>query len=433
MNDSQAKFSNGGGNRPNNDPLGWQETRPPVTGRFMAAYTFATFASYTAILTPVIVTIALKVSRLADAAEKASYLASVLAIGAFCALLAGPIWGVISDRTTFRGGRRKLWMVMGCLFLLAGLTTMALSTTLLGLGLGWLICQIGANANHSALNALLPDLVPPQQQGWMSALIGVAPNLAYLSAAFITQFTRENDLAMFLVPWVLLPIALAFLLSSFEDKPASIQAPFSWQDLLRTYWVSPTKHPDFAWAFVSRFLVFLSASFFMSFQLYYLTDHLGVGDAEVVGLLFYSTLITTGLAVVFTPLSGWLSDRAGRRKPFVIGAGAFVGAGLIMVSMATNFTEFLIAAVIYGVGLASYLSVDIALCTAVLPDPDGAAKDMALIHVANSLPQSLAPTIAPVFLAIGTAASPNYTALFSAAAVFAFIGASAILPIRGTR
>jgi hypothetical protein len=66
----------------------------------------------------------------------------------------------------------------------------------------------------------------------------------------------------------------------------------------------------------------------------------------------------------------------------------------------------------------------------VLPDPDNAAKDMGIFQIANTLPQSLAPVVAPAFLAIGAIQGGNYPALFIAASVFALLGAVAIMPIR---
>ena len=73
-----------------------------------------------------------------------------------------------------------------------------------------------------------------------------------------------------------------------------------------------------------------------------------------------------------------------------------------------------------------------ALAAAVLPEGGKeAAKDLGVLNIANALPQSIAPAIAPIFLAIG--GGGNYTALFIAAAVFALFGALSIQPVKGVR
>jgi len=413
------------------EPVGDQPC-PSVSGRFMFAYALAQYTAWLGIMAPVILTIALKVSMIASPAQKGVYLSTVLALGAFGALVAAPIWGAISDRTKSRFGRRKIWMVVGCFLLLTGLLTMAFSTTLFGLAAGWLICQIGSNANQAALNALLPDIVPEHQRGRMSGLLGLTINLAIVTATFVTQYTSGSTLALFLIPWLPGPFAILFLLTSFKDKPCGDLPKFSAKDLIGTFWVNPIRYPDFGWAFLSRFLIFLSSAFFMSYQLFFLTDHVGVSSDEVLHVIFYATLLTTALTLIFTPLSGWISDKIGRRKPLVFLAGLVVAVGLLGVSASTTVPNFYIAAAVYGVGVAAYYAVDIALAVAVLPDPDNAAKDMGVIQIANSLPQSLAPTIAPIFLAIGGSGS-NYAAVFIAAAVIGVVGACAVLPIRGSR
>ena len=59
---------------------------------------------------------------------------------------------------------------------------------------------------------------------------------------------------------------------------------------------------------------------------------------------------------------------------------------------------------------------------------------MGIFNLASALPQSVAPAIAPIFLAIGAAPGQNnYTALFTAAATFAALGGMAVMMIRGVK
>jgi MFS family permease len=135
----------------------------PVSGWFMALYAFTQYAHWLAILTPVTITIALRIGQIATPDQKGASLATIMSIGAFCAMIAAPIWGAISDNTRARIGRRKFWIVAGSLFLLAGLSIMALSQSLWLFGAGWIICQIGSNAAQASINAIQPDQVPLEQ------------------------------------------------------------------------------------------------------------------------------------------------------------------------------------------------------------------------------------------------------------------------------
>lgn len=408
--------------------LGW-----PV----MFAYWLTQFAAWLALLTPVIITIALQVSKIAGPGQKEEWLGMILGVGAALAMISAPIWGAISDRTQARIGRRKLWIIIGAVSLLIGLSIMALATSPIIFGLGWLVCQVGSNAAQAALNAVMSDIVPERQRGFMSALLGGSITAAMMAGVYITQFTQESPLAMFLVPWLVTPFAVGLFLWLVPDAPAVV-APgsrFSLLGVIRSISVSALQHRDFAWAFASRFLVLFGAAFAMTYQVYYLTDHLRVPHAEVAQFMVLSTSMMGALTFVVSCIGGWLSDRTGRRKPFVGYAALVMAVGLAGIAMAQDFNQFLLAAGLTSIGQGLYYAVDIALCVEVLPDKEDAARDMAVLQIANSLPQSLAPTVAPVLLgvALGGLAGANYPALFFFAAVMAVFGALAVLPIKGVR
>jgi MFS family permease len=408
-------------------------SQPPVSGWFMVTFLLVVFSIYAALFSPLLATIAVKLGQISAAGEKAMDLGNILAPGAFAALVSGPIFGALSDRTKSRFGRRKLWIVVGCIFMFAGLVAMALSGSLSALGLGWLAVQIGANASMAAVNALLPDLVPEHQRGRVSALMGIALSLGLLAGPYITQYTTHDNLLMFLAPWALCPVAILMLFTAFKDRPADPMPAFTRTDLIRTFWVNPRQHPDFGWAFLSRFLVFMGVAYFLTYQFIFLSDQLKMNEAEALKGLALSQLLTTAVTIAFTLLIGWLSDRIGRRKPVVIAAGLMVAIGLSTIALATTFDQFLVGAAIYGIGQGVYFAVDMALVAAVLPNPDDTAKDLGVFNIASALPQSLAPVIAPIFLAIGATESGNLPALFWAGTAFAILSAVAILPIRKTR
>ncbi len=46
--------------------------------------------------------------------------------------------------------------------------------------------------------------------------------------------------------------------------------PFSWRQLARAYWISPREYPDFAWAWITRFLASLAIAMGTLYLLYFL-------------------------------------------------------------------------------------------------------------------------------------------------------------------
>lgn len=171
----------------------------------------------------------------------------------------------------------------------------------------------------------------------------------------------------------------------------------------------------------------------MTYQAYFLIDHLGMPSERVAELLFISTLITAIAVIVSSFISGWLSDRLHRRKIFVLASAIGYSIGIVIILSATGLGVFYIGVAVSSLAFGIYMAVDQALVVDVLPDREtDAAKNMGILNIANAVPQSIAPAVAPFFLAIGTTGG-NYPALYAAAAAAAFIGALAIWPVKGVR
>jgi hypothetical protein len=66
----------------------------------------------------------------------------------------------------------------------------------------------------------------------------------------------------------------------------------------------------------------------------------------------------------------------------------------------------------------------------VLPAKDNAAKDLGVFNMANAVPFSIAPAIAPAILAMGNG---SYGVLYAVAGLCTLVGAFAILPLKRVR
>ncbi|WP_328873802.1 MFS transporter [Streptomyces sp. NBC_00287] len=398
--------------------------------KLVATLAFAQFGAYLAVLTPVMVTLALRVSQIVPEGERGAALGQVLSVGALLAMLGNPVFGALSDRTTSRFGRRRPWLLGGMLAGLGGLTVVALGSNVPTLLLGWALAQLGINAALSALTSCIPDLIPQAQMARVSGMVGMTTPLAIIAGSALAQAFSDSMALAFLVPGVIGLVAVGSLAAVMKDRPARVGAfqPYSLREFLRSFWVDPRKHPDFAWNFAGRFLVFTGASCVTSYQVYFLMDRLGYSDDDVTGKVFAGTIAMVAATVLGSLLGGQLSDRSGRRKPYVLGSSLVMAVSLAMIASAQSFGMYVAALVVFGFGEGLYLSVDMALAAAVLPNPEESAKDMGVLNIGNALPQSLVPIVAPALLAIG--GGGNYGALFLFGAVAAVLGALAVQFIR---
>lgn len=412
-------------------PGGWPNPRQG----FLFFLGFAAIGAGMANLVPAVLTLSLKTTVL-DAQNATTLLSVVVGVGSVFSLVAFPALGRLSDRSTGRFGRRRPFLLLAAVLYVLGAVATVVATDVVVLVVGFVLTAVGFSSAMVACTAAIPDQLAPDRRGPASALVGLSLPVGAVTGLFIAQLA-PNLAAMILLPAAIAAVgAVLFALRLRDRQPSAAERPaFGWVQLLTTFWVNPLRAPSFGWAWWSRLLLFLGVAAIQAYQAFYLIIVLGFAPDQVAGAVFVSTLVLTLAALVFAAIAGKVSDRIGRRKPFVVAAAVVFAVGLALASFADSFPAFLVAIGIVGLGQGVYMAVDIALVTQVLPDPANPAKDLGIMNLASTLPATLVPALAPVVLAIGaTATSPqNFTALFLFGAIAALVGAVCILPIRGVR
>ena len=246
----------------------------------------------------------------------------VTGIGALLAMVGNPFFGKLSDRTSSRLGMRRPWMVIGLVGGSLGILTVALAPSVPLVLVGWCVAQLLFNALLAALVAVLPDQVPATQRGLVSGVLGICGPIASVSGTFLVQLFTGNRLAMFLAPCAIGGFfVLLFAVRLNDRRLAKADRPaWSLRELASTFYVSPRKSPDFAWAFASRFLFVLAYAVLTTYQAYYLLQKIGSAEADVPRQIFLGTLTQSVVVVAASVMGGRLSDRTGRRKLFVLTA-----------------------------------------------------------------------------------------------------------------
>jgi MFS family permease len=399
-----------------------------VGWRFVLVYALAYTGTWIALLTPVLITISLKIRQLTPG-EAASTHSLVLGLGAFFALVSNPLFGRLSDRTGSRFGMRRPWLIGGVLCGAVALLIVARAQSVAIVLLGWCLAQLSFNAVLAALVAVLPDQVPPQQRGTVAGVIGTCMPVGQFAGTFIVDSLAASMLAKFMLPAAIGAAAiLLFALTLSDrrfDRAQPVRATVSW------FWVSPRRYPDFAWAWLSRFLVVLGTAFLTTYQPFYLTEKLGLPASEVPGRVAVAMLVQASLVVTLSVIGGRLSDALQRRKAFVISGAVAYALGLWSIALVDSYPMYLLGMAATGIGHGLYFAVDLALVTEVLPDRErDAAKDLGILNVTNALPQSVAPLLGPGILAL---TGGDYTWVFLAAGAIALAGSLAILPLRRVR
>jgi MFS family permease len=413
------------------------EPTQPAPKKYVAWLLIAQFVFFVALLGPAIVGIGLKITDLVNTGalpqDGAIGAAAVLGgVGALFATIANVIFGRLSDRTTSRWGRRRIWVVLGTVIMTVAFVIMALAPTLALATVGWAIAQLGANMTLAPFIATISDQVPRFQRGKITASLGIAQNIGILGGTYVAQFFQNQMVLMFVGPSILAIAAMivfAFVLPDqvLRAKPERMD----FRDWWETFWVSPLKFPDYALAWWSRFLVTLASFMFTTVRFFYINLHLDIPTEDVAGIISTSVLIYTAALIVSGYVAGWLSDRIGRRKVFVWGSTVLFAAGTVALSFIDTVAAFYLLEAFMGIAFGMYVGVDLALVVDVLPNPDNAGKDLGVFNIANALPQTLAPVLTGILAYVG--AYPNFTLLLWVAGAAGLLGAVVIFPIKKVR
>ncbi|MFJ4840661.1 MFS transporter [Streptomyces sp. NPDC088746] len=366
-----------------------------------------------------------------DPDNKSTALGVISAIGAIAALLANPIAGALSDRTRSRFGRRAPWMAGGAL--LGGLSLIAVGSgnSLLWIAVAWTLTQIFFNGLQAPLTAVVPDRTPVHRRGVFSSAAGLAQMIgATAGTALAAGFANALGLGFAVFGLLVIAGTAVFLLLNREPSSAGAPVtPFHLKTFLAGFWVSPRRHPDFAWAFLGRFLMILGYYSVSSYQLYILEDYIGLSHDRAHDLLpLLSVAMLPGMIIMIVVM-GPLSDRIGRRKPFIIAASLGMALALVVPFIVSSQGAMFAFAVIAGLSFGTYMAVDTALMTQVLPNQGDAAKDMGVLNIANSAPQALAPALSAAVIGL----LGGYRPLFAVAIVLVVAAAVSVRPIRSVR
>jgi len=402
-----------------------------VPGPWIAAFATAWLGVWMAQLTPIQLLLPAQIDR---QLHPEYWVDSVVAFGVVsgiagaCAIVAFPVTGALSDRTTSRFGRRRPWIAGGAALFSGSLLLLGVQESLVGIGTFWALAITGFCVLTAALTATISDRVPVDQRGfvsgWLSApqAVGTIVGLLLVTMLFTGRFAGYAVVAILLVvlviPFLLQPDAVL----RPEQRPVLTR-----RGILGGLWISPREYPDFGWTLLSRVLVNFGNAFGTTLLLYFLM--FGLDDANAEDDLIVLTLVYMVFVILASIGLGRLSDRLGRRKGFVFAAAALQGVAALMLAFIPELPVAMVAAGLLGLGYGCFLAVDQALATQVLPDPAARGKDLGIMNVATAVPQAFAPLLGAFLVA----AWGGFQGLFLLAALCAFAGAFAVARVRAVR
>jgi MFS family permease len=419
-------------------PAALAEPTAPVKGNWISLLFLANIGLWLAVYAPLQVLLPEQVQSLHDHITKSNVVPSgtdavllsvVMGVGAIAGLIANPLVGALSDRTTSSRGRRHPWTLGCAVIAAAGIVVVAASPSVPVMAVGWFIAELGLGGMLATLTAALPDRVPVSQRGTIGALIGISQMLGtVLGALLVTVIITRMAAGYAACAVIVVGFAAAFTLRTVDEPlPAEYKPDHPVSAAMRRLWVSPRAYPDFAWGWVTHFLVNLGNDLGTLYLLYFLSRSAHYHDPQT-GLLILMALYAVALLAAGS-VFGTLSDRSGRRKPFIIGSAAVMALAAAILAASPTWHPALVAAPLLGAGFGTYWAAAPALLTQVLPAAVDRGKDVGLINMAYNLPLVVAPLAAGVVLGLMN----SYSALFALAGAVTIVAVWTVSRVRSVR
>jgi MFS family permease len=381
--------------------------------------------------------------------DRATLLGLTTGLAALVALFVPLVVGALSDRCASKWGRRRPYIAGGVALNIVGLAVFSAGYSNYSIPIfiiGYMLVQFGNNVASAAFNGIIPDLVPDDQRGVASGYMGVMSQVGTLLGSVVVGVALLNapeGIKITTIAVVLASVSLITLLGIREAPLPSKAPPLQWLPYIKSLWINPKEYPDFAWVWITRALVMMGFYMIVPFVQYYLGDVVRVANpAETAPKLLGGILIGTSISGY---VGGAISDRIGRKRVVYL-SNLVIAVMTIALIFCDNLLQTMIVGVLFGLGYGAYISVDWALGTDVLPSDKDAAKDMAVWHIAMTLPQSIAGPVAGIILSrfgqrfvfVNGEKIPHYTqagyaAVFSLAAVCFALGAFLLQNVKKVR
>jgi len=329
----------------------------------------------------------LEFEHLVPAGSEGSALFQMTAFASLIAAIVQPTVGSLSDYTTSRWGRRKPYIVIGSLLDVVFLVGIASSSTVLMIAAFMTLLQVSANVAQGPFQGYVPDLVPERQVGLASALVGmfqVLGNVMGAAVAALAVATGQYAVATVTLGVIEVLTMLSVALGVREGRAAKDRAGRSWAAVAREAWGTDLLHErSFLWLVGSRLFVLIGSLMLLQLGVFYVVRSLGLAEKSDAGQVY---LMVSGLVAVMVLLTvlpaARASDRFGR-KPVIYAACGVGALALSVIAVAPSVPVVLVGAGLLGVSTGSFLAVDWALMTDIIPKASS-GRFMGISNVATA-------------------------------------------------
>ena len=343
-----------------------------------------------------------------------------------------PIGGFLADRTTFKFGRRRTWILIGSICGGLSMVMLAYAPSVPVLILSYCLIQFFYGMVTLSAFSLVPEQIEPSKFGKVSGILGSASALGImigfaLVGAFAEASIIQKVTAIALVQLVASIIAVALLKDNPYQKNTTTKNKINFIQGLKTFYPSPKKYPNFTWTVFTKLLMSMANTSLNIMSIFYIA-RFGLSETEIFrlnGITGSAALVMAGAGI----LGGFLSDKIKKQKVFVIASAIF--SGICLVAFTYNITLIIVGTFLFNFAYGMFNAVENALVNRVLPSKKDAGKDIAIMNTTTQLASAIVSFVTPILISLGTSlmGGDGYTLYFIVLASTTVLAAVTVIPI----
>ena len=334
--------------------------------------------------------------------------------------------GAASDATSGRFGRRAPWLAGMAALSLVFAFLLATRSSVGGVALWYGALWFALNGFQAAMLAVAPDRVPERLRGRASSLFAVAGPLGGLVG--VNLAAHLSPACGYLVLFAALGLTTAAFLAFAREAPFAAR-PKPAAGRLRFSALTSFRSRDFALAWLFRVLMYSAQFALNNYLLYILRDY--VGEANLPGhdaraAAGYIGGLRTLATLAAIAAAHNLAQRTSKRRAFAQGYAALMALAMLAPVLFPTWAGMLAFALFGGLAIGAYAVIDLTLMSRVLPNPQTAGRDLALLVMAGATAQFIAPTLANFLIG-----AYGYASLFLVAATITIAAGWVVGRLRG--
>lgn len=377
----------------------------------------------------------IKFEHIVEPGTEGTSLAIVAVLTFVFSVAVQPTVGSISDYASTRWGRRKPFIVAGALFDALFLIGIATANSLMAIASFVVLLSLSTNVARGPFQGYVPDLVPDRQVGLASSMVGlmqVIGNVLGFGLAALANTRGNVGIAILAIAAVEFATMLSVVLRVPNGPPPKPRNGRSWLSIAAETWGTDIlRERSYIWLLASRLFILMGGAAVLNFVFLYLSDthrltqeQSGGAFLQMLGAAFIASLLS------IVPASR-LSDRIGR-KPVIYGCTALGIIGVGVIAIAPSIPVATIGATVFGASQGTFLAVDWALMTDIIPRASS-GRYMGLSNVVTASSTTIAvaiggPVIDSLNRAYGTGSGERIEVALGI--IYFACGALALRPVR---